>query len=87
MVNVSVRYITDYTDDQAMLTIDSQTTLDARYSYMFSGAGSSEYTLTLGAVNIFNEDPRRSMIVRSLITKFMIPVDVKSTLAEKCLLI
>ena len=57
MVNVSVRYITDYTDDQAMLTIDSQTTLDARYSYMFSGAGSSEYTLTLGAVNIFNEDP------------------------------
>ena len=57
MVNVSARYITDYTDDQAMQTIDSQTTVDARYSYIFSGSGSSEYTLTLGAVNIFNEDP------------------------------
>ena len=57
LVNVSARYITDYTDDQAMQTIDSQTTVDARYSYTFSSAGSREYTFTVGAVNIFDQDP------------------------------
>ena len=55
-VNVSTRYITDYTDDQAQAKVDSQTTVDARYSYTFNGSGDSEYSITVGAVNLFDED-------------------------------
>ena len=57
--NVSIRTIGEYVDDQSGDDIDAQTTVDARYTLSleeFFGAGTD---LTIGAVNIFDEDPPR----------------------------
>lgn len=52
--NVSMRYISDYTDDQSMEKVDSQVTVDVRYSYNFESLNS---VLSVGAVNITDEQP------------------------------
>jgi len=58
--NVSVRHIGEYTDDQRDNPIDAQTTVDARYALeldeLFGFAGT---TLTVGVVNLFDEDAPR----------------------------
>ncbi len=59
--NVSIRHIAEYLDDQAELNIDSQTTVDARYSYTLangiSSIGADLVTLSIGVTNLFDEDP------------------------------
>ncbi|CAN1531915.1 CirA Outer membrane receptor proteins, mostly Fe transport [Caulobacteraceae bacterium] len=56
--NTSARFIGEYTDDQSRLPIESQLTVDVRYTYqfehLFGGDGS---TFTIGAVNVFDVDP------------------------------
>ena len=50
-----VRQIDDYEDDLSGNEIDALTTADIRYSYFF---GPEEATsLTIGGINIFDEDP------------------------------
>lgn len=57
-VNLSARFVGDYTDDQTDETVDSQTTYDARYSYVFPGLiAGGDTTVTAGVVNITDEDP------------------------------
>ncbi|UVO54578.1 TonB-dependent siderophore receptor [Sphingomonas sp. SUN039] len=57
-VNVSGRYIGAYIDDQTKLPINSQLTIDARYTLsldkFLGGEGTS---LTVGAINLFNVNP------------------------------
>ena len=57
--NISIRTIGEYVDDQSGDDIDSQTTVDMRYTLSleeFFGTGTD---LTIGAVNVFDEDPPR----------------------------
>ncbi|HEX7081814.1 MAG TPA: TonB-dependent receptor [Gammaproteobacteria bacterium] len=62
-INVFVRYIDSYVDDQVALgegpeaftPIDSQTTVDAQYSFRFDRDFGP--LLTFGAINLFDEDP------------------------------
>lgn len=54
--NVFARYIDGYDDDASGNKIDSHTTVDAAYSYTFGG-DSGETQLTVGAINLFNQDP------------------------------
>ncbi len=55
--NISVRYIGEYSDDQSGLPVEAQTTVDARYSLNLDNLVGQGSTLTIGAVNIFDEDP------------------------------
>ena len=58
LANVSIRHIGSYTDDQTILPIDAQTTVDVRYALTLDGVlGAEGTTLSVGAVNIFDEDP------------------------------
>ncbi len=63
LVDVAVRYIDSYADDQAALgagsgafrSIGSQVTTDVRYAYQFrDGAGPR---IAVGVINLFDEDP------------------------------
>jgi len=57
-VNMSVRYVDEYSDDQTASTIDSQTTVDARYSYVFPELiGEGDSVFSIGVVNIGDEAP------------------------------
>ncbi|MEM7502774.1 MAG: TonB-dependent receptor [Pseudomonadota bacterium] len=57
-VNLSIRHIGEYDDDQSGMSIDSQTTVDARYDYTLEEfLGAEALTLTLGVTNVFDEDP------------------------------
>lgn len=57
-VNFTTRYIGSYNDDQSDNTIDSQTTVDARYQFVIEGfLGGEAATVGIGAVNLFDEDP------------------------------
>ncbi len=56
--NVSGRYIGAYTDDQANVAINSQLTVDLRWTASLSKiAGLDGGSITVGAVNVFNVDP------------------------------
>jgi outer membrane receptor protein involved in Fe transport len=62
-VTGTVRYIDSYTDDQPtnnLAEIDSQTTFDLQYAYRWEqgvlGTG-KESRVSIGAINLFNEDP------------------------------
>ena len=60
--NVTVRYVSSYTDDQNGEDIDSYTTVDARYAIdlddVTGGFIDNEGTkLTVGLVNVFDEEP------------------------------
>ena len=56
--NISVRYIGSYTDDQTLLPIDSQITVDLRYALSLEGLlGTEGSVFSVGAVNIFDTDP------------------------------
>ena len=57
--NLSIRHIGEYEDDQSDQGIDTNTTVDLRYDYTFANffGIEDELTLTLGATNIFDEDP------------------------------
>lgn len=61
VANVSLRHIGSYTDDQQGNSIDSNTTVDARYAFTFDElfGGSAGTTLTVGVVNLFDEDSPR----------------------------
>jgi hypothetical protein len=62
-LNAFVRYIDSYTDDEVDIgqgpdqfrKIDSWLTVDAQYALSFKGPGAP--LLTLGAINLFDEDP------------------------------
>jgi iron complex outermembrane recepter protein len=64
-VNVFVRYVDSYLDDEVDLgqgpaffrEIDSQVTVDAQYSLTLRAANAPR--LTFGAINLFDEDPPR----------------------------
>jgi outer membrane receptor protein involved in Fe transport len=59
--NAFVRYVGAYDDDQnAGRRIKSQATLDLQYGYSFSGnllGDSRNVALTIGALNVFNQEP------------------------------
>jgi len=57
--NLTARYIDGYRNDQGNNgPVESYTTLDAQYSYAFSGLiGEGETVLTLGINNLMDEDP------------------------------
>ncbi len=55
-LNVTARHVGSYTDDQSGNPIDSQTTVDLRYSIALDILG-GETELNVGAVNIFDKDP------------------------------
>lgn len=58
--NVSLRHIASYTDDQTSNPIDAQTTVDARYALDLGEVlGLAGTSVTVGAVNIFDEDAPR----------------------------
>ncbi len=58
--NISVRTIGEYVDDQSGEDIDSQTTVDVRYTLSLDEfLGGTGTDLTLGAVNLFDEDAPR----------------------------
>ena len=58
LANVSVRHIGEYEDDQSGEPIDGQTTVDARYAIDISEfIGGTDTVLSIGAVNLFDEDP------------------------------
>ena len=60
LFNATARYINSYTDDQSNTTIDSQTTLDLRYSYYFDSLlGGQGSTIGIGATNVLDTDPPR----------------------------
>ena len=50
-----MRQIDDYEDDLSGNKIDEQTTADLRYSYLFGPEQAT--SLTIGGINIFDEDP------------------------------
>jgi len=56
---LGLNYIDSYTNDQGFgRSIDSWTTLDAMYSYTFSGLiGDGDTTLSIGVTNLTDEDP------------------------------
>lgn len=57
-VNLSIRHIGSYTDDQSGMSVDSQTTFDARYDFSMDGTlGSEVLTLTVGVTNLTDEEP------------------------------
>ena len=64
--NLYLRYIDSYDDDEvalgqgpeAFVEIDSQVTVDANYSYAFD-FGNFSPVVTVGAINLFDEDPPR----------------------------
>jgi outer membrane receptor protein involved in Fe transport len=58
--NLFVRYISSYEDDQNDLEeIDSQVTVDAQYNINLGAIWNTEtdYLLTIGGINLFDEDP------------------------------
>ena len=58
--NIFVRYISSYDDDQNDdAEIDSQVTVDAQYNVNLSAVFDTEtdYLLTIGGINLFDEDP------------------------------
>lgn len=57
-IGLTARYINSYDDDQTGESIDSQLTLDGRYSW-FSDKfmGGSGTSITFGVINILDEDP------------------------------
>jgi len=60
-VNVYVNYIDSYVDDEggllALETIDSHVTVDAQYSFRFENPRGP--VISVGAINLFDEDPPR----------------------------
>lgn len=54
--NVFARYVDEYEDDATGNNIDSHSTVDASYTYTFEG-DSGETQITLGAINLFDEEP------------------------------
>lgn len=58
-INVQVRHIGDYENDQSNnAKVDAWNTIDAQYSYVWSGLlGDGDTTFTLGVNNIADEDP------------------------------
>ncbi|MEM1231222.1 MAG: TonB-dependent receptor [Pseudomonadota bacterium] len=56
LANVIVRYIDEYEED-AGGSIDDWTVVDLQYNYTFTVFGDNEATLTVGALNVFDEDP------------------------------
>ena len=58
-LNLTARYIDSYDNDQSNnATVDSWTTVDAQYSYVWPELiGSGDTTFTLGVNNIADEDP------------------------------
>ncbi len=60
--NAFVRYIDSYADDQnANTEIDSHTTLDLQYNYRFDPIGTADdgILLSVGGINVTDEDPPR----------------------------
>ncbi|PHR61895.1 MAG: TonB-dependent receptor [Robiginitomaculum sp.] len=57
--NVFARYVDSYFDDQNSADIKSIVTFDAQYNYSLGNVlgGDSNTVLTVGALNIFDEDP------------------------------
>lgn len=56
-VNLTVRYIDGYRNDQSNdAPIDSQTTVDLQYAYTFDNWG-AETVVAIGANNLFDEEP------------------------------
>jgi iron complex outermembrane recepter protein len=56
--SVTGRYIGEYTDDQADLPIEDQLVVDARYTLSLDGfLGGETSALTIGALNLLDEDP------------------------------
>ena len=61
-INLTGRHIGSYSDDQANDEIDSNTTFDLRYDVDLTdalGFGSEGTLLSIGAVNVFDEEPPR----------------------------
>lgn len=56
-VNLTLRYIDSYDNDQGNTTIASWTTLDAQYALTLPAFFAKETTLTIGANNLFDRDP------------------------------
>lgn len=56
-LGVAARYIGSYVDDQTSRSIDSQTTVDLRYSLALSDFFGTESELAVGLINAFDEDP------------------------------
>jgi iron complex outermembrane receptor protein len=58
-VNLFARHIDSYENDQVVggEAIDAQTTFDAQYSYRFAGWTDDDLLLTVGGINITDEDP------------------------------
>ena len=58
-INLFAHYIDSYRDDQNNAEIESQTTFDLQYRYLFAPTGNAEngVSLAVGAVNITDEDP------------------------------
>jgi iron complex outermembrane receptor protein len=58
--NITGRFIGSYLDDQNDADVDSQFTLDARYSVVFDQLfGGEGTTLNVGLVNVLDQDPPR----------------------------
>ena len=57
VVNLTARHIGSYTDDQTNNAVDSQITLDARYQLFLDGLLGGEGSISVGVINLLDEDP------------------------------
>ncbi len=58
-LNIFLRYIDGYFDDQNSLDVENHTTVDLQYSYIFGDPDDNPLEATVGAINIFDNDVPR----------------------------